>query len=233
MNFNTREQLLAVADPQYQAFSLKLIPDAGPVLGVRIPMIRKIARDIAADDFRKWLSEYECYWHEEILLQGLVIGYASMEADERLDYIRAFLPKIHNLAVCDSFCSQLKFTLKHKELVWDFLQPYFSSEKEFDVRFAVVMSLCFFIDDQHIGQIFTRMDQINHDGYYAKMAVAWAISVCYVTFPELTRSFLAQDRLDDFTHNKSLQKITESYRISSDEKILIRTLKRQTNGNSH
>ncbi len=231
MSFNTHEQLLAAADPQYQAFSLKLIPDAGPVLGVRMPMIRKIAREIAGNDFRKWLSEYECHWHEEILLQGLIIGYASMEADERLDYIREFIPKIHNWAVCDSFCNQLKFTQKHKEQVWIFLQPYFSSEKEFAVRFAVVMSLCFFIDEQYITQVLIRLNQSNHDGYYAKMAVAWAISVCYVTFPELTRSFLTQDHLDDFTHNKALQKITESYRISAEEKNLIRTFKRKSTGN--
>ncbi len=229
--FNTYEQLMAMADPQYQAFSLKLVPNADPVLGVRMPIIRKISQEIANNDFRKWLSEYECTFHEETLIRGLVIGYAAMEVEERLECIREFIPKIQNWAVCDSFCSQLKFTSKHKDQVWEFVQPYLNSKYEFEVRFAVVMSLCYFIDEQHIKQLLSIFDQITHDGYYAKMAVAWAISVCYVTFPELTRSFLTQDHLDDFTHNKSLQKITESYRISTDEKIFVRTLKRKSNGN--
>lgn len=83
------------------------------------------------------------------------------------------------------------------------------------------MSMQLFIDDEHIGQLLEEYDAIRHDGYYVKMAVAWALSVCFVKFPEITMQYLKQNALDDFTYNKTLQKIIESYRVDTETKKLI------------
>ena len=83
-----------------------------------------------------------------------------------------------------------------------------------------------FIDDEHIGQLLEEYDAIRHDGYYVKMAVAWALSVCFVKFPEITMQYLKQNALDDFTYNKTLQKIIESYRVDTETKKLIKQMKR-------
>lgn len=101
------------------------------------------------------------------------------------------------------------------------------AQGEYEIRFGVVMSMQLFIDDEHIEQLLEEYDAIRHDGYYVKMAVAWALSVCFVKFPEITMRYLKQNNaLDDFTYNKTLQKIIESYRVDAETKKLIKQMKR-------
>ena len=89
------------------------------------------------------------------------------------------------------------------------------------------MILDYYIDEEYLKEDFKIFDDIKHEGYYVKMAVAWAVSVCFVKYPEYTMKFLQTDHMDDFTHNKSIQKICESYRPSKEEKSEVRLLKRK------
>ena len=107
-----------------------------------------------------------------------------------------------------------------------FLQPYLKSKNEFEVRFAIVSLLDHFINDIYLEQLFQVIDEIKHEGYYVKMAIAWAVSICYIKYPQETGNYLKQDTLDDFTHNKAIQKIRESYRVSKEEKENLLCLKR-------
>lgn len=109
----------------------------------------------------------------------------------------------------------------------DFLQPYLRSDQEYEIRFGVVMLLNFYLNERYIDQVLTALDQISHEAYYVKMAVAWAISMAYVKQPEVTLRYLNQNNLDDFTYNKALQKITESYRVDPESKQMIRSMKRK------
>ncbi len=104
---------------------------------------------------------------------------------------------------------------------------YRSSEKEVELRFFVVMLMDYFIEKEYLQELFRIFDEIKHEGYYVKMAVAWAISVCYVKFPEETSLYLKHNELDDFTYHKALSKITESNRVSTPEKEKIRSMKRK------
>lgn len=227
MGKTIREQLTELADHRYQAFSAALIPNINNVMGVRLPELRKIARRIAKGDWRTYLADAQDEWFEEVMLQGMVIGYAQADIEEALRYVAWFVPKIDNWSVCDSFCASLKMTSSHKQIVWEFLQPYFASQKEYDLRFAVVMLLNYFVEDEYILDDLKLLDQINHDGYYVKMAVAWAISICFVKMPGATMAYLENNSLDKWTFNKALQKITESYQVEQETKRLIRGMKRK------
>lgn len=227
MKNTIRKQIFEHIDPEYQKFSAALIPNIDNVLGVRLPELRKIAKKIAKDDWRTYLKTAENEYFEEIMLQGMVIGYAKADINEHLSYVGSFVPKIDNWSVCDSFCIGLKFTKEHREVVWGFLQPYLLSGKEYEVRFGVVMLLDFYIEDGYINKVLKLLDDIKHNGFYAKMAVAWAISICYIKFPDLTMDYLKHNTLDDFTYNKALQKITESYRVDKETKAIIRSMKRK------
>ncbi len=226
MGKTIKEQLLELVDDEYQKFSSALIPTINNIVGVRLPELRKLAKNIAKSDWRIYLYHAENEFFEEIMLQGMVIGYVKTDIEEILPYISAFVPKIDNWSVCDSFCVGLKFTKSNKKQVWDFLQPYLSSDKEYEIRFGVVMLLNFYIEEEYIGQVLQRLDNVKHEGYYVKMAVAWAISNCYVKLPEPTMNYLTNNSLDDFTYNKALQKITESFRVDQDTKQIIRSMKR-------
>lgn len=227
MQAEIKKKLRSLADDKYRSFISGLLPGTDNILGVRLPLLRKLAREIAGGDWRGYVASADDEYFEEIMLQGFITGFVKVDIEERLRLIKDFIPKIHNWSVCDSFSACLKFAGRNKERVWEFLQPYFASDSEFEIRFAVVMGMNYFIDNEHIDEFIGLMDKIRHDGYYVKMAVAWALSVCYVKCPEKTLAYLRKNSLDDFTYNKALQKIIESNRVDSAVRDLMRSMKRK------
>ena len=229
MREKIRKELEIIAEENYRIFAAKLIPNIDNLLGVRLPKLRKIAKKIVQLDYDYYLAMDNHLYFEEVMLQGMIIGEIKLPWTERSRYVKQFISKIDNWSVCDSFCCGLKFEVSEKELVWQFLQPYFASDKPYDIRFAVVMLLFYFVDDEYAQKAFTLFDQIKNDDYYVKMAVAWAISIYFRELPTLTMSYLQKNQLDDWIYNKALQKITESLKVDSSTKIIIRSMKRKIN----
>ncbi|MDR1167527.1 MAG: DNA alkylation repair protein [Heliobacteriaceae bacterium] len=221
-----KKRLLDEAQADYKKFSASLIPNVDNVLGVRLPVLRKIAKEIYQDNWREFLKNKDVEYMEEYTLQGLVIGLIKDEPEAVLGYVRDFVPKIDNWAVCDTFCGSLKFTNKNKKLVWDFILPYLNSGAEFELRFGIVMLLGYFIDEEHIEEVLKILGNFGHEGYYARMAAAWALSVCYVKFPEKTFVYLQKSNLDKWTYNKAIQKIVESFRVDKESKEVLKTMRR-------
>ena len=224
--YDLRDKLFELSDDKFKTFHSRLCPNTDNIIGVRLPLLRQLAKEIAKGDLRNFLSNSKEEYYEEILINGLVIAYAKCDVEERLNYIESFVPKIDNWAICDSFCNTLKFVNKNKEIMWEFIQPYLRSYNEFEIRFAVVIILNYYITEDYIDLVLKTLDNIKHDGYYVKMAVAWAISMCFIKFEEKTMAYLKDNSLDDFTYNKSLQKICESLRIDKNTKELIKSMKR-------
>jgi 3-methyladenine DNA glycosylase AlkD len=226
-----REKLISLADADYKAFTSPLIPNEEHIMGVRLPVLRKMAKEISRGDWQAYLKTCGCEYHEEILLKGLVIGYSKTDPEKQLEEVADFVPFIHNWAVCDSFCMNLTFAGKNRERVWAFLETYFTSSNEFDVRFGVIMILSWFVLPEYARRIFDVCDKIQNEGYYAKMAVAWLLQKCFIKFPEETLAYLSNNMLDDFTYNKALQKIIESKIPSQETKDLVRSMKRKVKQN--
>ncbi len=226
-NRRIRAELEALAEEEYGKFSSALVPGEENMLGVRLPKLRELAKKLAKEDWKDYLEHAKDDSMEETLLQGMTIGYVKASFLEINPYLDAFVPKINNWSVCDSSCTTLKIAKKEPEAVWEYLQKYLDSEQEYEIRFGVVMILCHFIREEYIGRIFEWMDKISHPGYYVKMAVAWNLSVCYVKYPKETLKYLENCKLDDWTYNKAIQKMTESYRVSSEDKVMLRQMKRE------
>lgn len=224
------ERIHELAEEKYRSFHQRLVPEVENLLGVRVPKLRMLAKEIAKEDWRGYLRAARDDSYEEIVLQGMVIGYAKADIEEILQYTAQFIPKINNWGVCDVFCGGLKAADKNRERVFSFIQPYLSSKQEFKVRFAVVLLLSHYITDTYIDRILTLLDGICHQGYYVKMAVAWTVSVCFVKYPEKTMLYLHTNKLDDWTYNKSLQKIVESNRVTADTKNTVLAMKRSQSG---
>lgn len=222
------EELKDQADEKYRAFNQKLIPNSKPMLGIRLPKLRALGKEIAKGDWRGYLkaAQSQSTYYEEVMLHGIVIGAVKADITEILPLVAAFVPSIDNWGICDSFCAGLKITAKHKKEVFAFLQEYLQSDKEFFLRFAVVLLMDFYVEAEYIDRLLPIFFQIRHEGYYVKMAVAWAISVCFVKFEQKTMIYLKNNSLDNFTYNKALQKILESYRVTDETKVLIRSMKR-------
>ncbi|HWT74985.1 MAG TPA: DNA alkylation repair protein [Mobilitalea sp.] len=221
-----REQLKELAEEKYRIFTSSLTPGKDNILGVRLPLLRKLAKTILKVDWRTYLKEAQDDSMEEVMLQGMVIGGCKAEPEEKLMLAAGFIPKIDCWSVCDCFCSAFKLAATHQELVWEFIQPYLNSEKEYEIRFGVVM-LLYYLSPEYAPMAFAHFDRINHEGYYVKMAVAWVLSMYYVNLPDMTIGYLNNNHLDNFTYNKALQKIIESLRIDSDTKAIIKSMKRK------
>ena len=225
-NEQIRKQLFELQDKKYKEFHSTLCPNTDNIIGVRVPELRKLAQNIVKEDIHTYLKKAKNDYYEEIMLQGMVIGYAKINIEQITNYLTSFIPKINNWAVCDVTVAGLKTTKKHKKEMWKFLKPYINSQKEFELRFAIVMLLDFYITEEYIDEVLRILNKVKHEGYYVKMAVAWAISVAFVKFPLKTMKFLKNNELDDFTYNKALQKIIESYRVDENTKREIRKMKR-------
>ena len=218
-------------DLKYRDFHANLVPGKDNFIGVRLPAMRKIAKEISKNEgVEKYLQEMltvDDKYYEEVMVQGLIIGYVKVEPQTHLEYIKKFVPKIDNWAICDSFCANLKFTKKNMDLVWDFLMEYLDSDQEYDVRFAAVMLMDFYIDDDHIDKVLQIYNKISHEGYYVKMSVAWGLSLCFIRYSDRTMKFFGKNDLDDWTYNKALQKCVESLRVDKDTKNVLRKMKRK------
>ncbi len=221
-----RQELLALAEPTFQKFSAALIPGCENLLGVRIPQLRRIAQRLVREGKADYVTKAQDIYFEETMLQGLIIGNMKADVQDVLPLCEFFIPKVCNWSLCDSFCAELKIVKQHKELFWDFLQPYARSSKAYDIRVAVVLCLQYYREERYLEDLFALFCSIKHEDYYVKMAVAWAISMCFVSFPERTMTFLKKALLDDFTYNKSLQKIRESLKVDKETKEVIKKMKR-------
>lgn len=228
-----RNLLYQNIDEKYKDFNKSLVPgETAPMLGVRLPVLRETAKKIAKENGRDYLQALRIeetksqVYHEELMLHGIIIGYLTCDIEERTALLDAFVPMIDNWSVCDSSCMTYKFMKQDMQYWFGYLSKYAKKQNEYEIRFAVVSMLDHFVTEEYIEQVLEVMRTIRHDGYYVKMAVAWAVSVCYVKFPEQTWKLFTEDALDDFTHNKSIQKIRESYRVSSEDKEMLNKLKR-------
>ena len=223
-----KEMLQELSDEKYRKFHSGLCPNTGvPILGVRIPILRKYAKELKNKYGIEIINEIDEEYYEEIMLKGMLIGLQNNVKYKTIEkQIKNFVPKIDNWAICDTFCAGLKITKKYKNEMLELVQTYLNSKKEFELRFAIVMLLDYYIDEEHINIVLNLCENVKNECYYVKMAVAWAISICLIKYYDVTKQYLKNSKLDDFTYNKSLQKALESYRISESKKIELRNMKR-------
>lgn len=218
---NIREELFSLKEDKYKSFSGKLTKTKYPLIGVRIPLLKKIAKEIKNEDL---MTTKDCYF-EEIMLEGLTIGYLK-DTDVVIEKLKDFIYKIDDWSVCDSCCANLKIVNKNKKKMWDFIIGFKNSNKEFEVRFMVVMMMQYYLCDEYIDKVFEIIDDIRCDSYYANMSVSWLICEALIHYEEKTIVYLWECNLNKFTFNKAISKACESFRIRDDLKEKLRKLKR-------
>lgn len=215
---NLREELFNLQDLKYRDFHSALVPniDKEQIIGVRLPELRKIGKKLTDNNF-------DWHYYEEIMLHGFYIGYAKLSYEERISLLTEFIPYINNWAVCDCVSSTLKFVNKNKESFLEFLKPYMNSEKEYELRFAIVMLMDYYLDDECLQFTVDYLAKIKSDYYYVNMAVAWALSVAFVKKSSSVLPLIENYILPPFVHNKTISKICDSYRVDKTTKEILKT----------
>jgi len=183
---NIKDILNEYIDEKFKDFTSALIPGARPILGVRVPILRKLAKKIAEGDWKTYLREATEDSYEEVAIKGFVIGYAKAELSILLPYIAEHIEKINDWSLCDGFCSNLKVIEKHREEFLEFLLPYAKIDDEFKQRVVAVMLMTYYLTDDYIDLSLKTLDSLKNEEYYCKMAVAWAIATAWAKQREKT-----------------------------------------------
>lgn len=220
-------KLRALASEHQAQFSSSLTPNCKPMLGVRLPELRKIAKEIAREDYRGFLEECPDTYFEYETLQAYVLGYAKDDIETLLSFADRFLPKIKDWSVSDSFCQNFSVSRKHRDRVWEWLMTYAKREEEFPQRVVAVLLMSHFLTEAFIDRVLEVLDTLQYDGYYTKMGVAWCVATAYAKFPKETAQYLENNKLRDWTYNKAIQKMCESYRVGEADKAYWKARKRK------
>ena len=188
-------------------------------------------------------SEYLCY--EETVIWGYLINLVKCSLDERLAMLCRYVPMLDNWAVCDSYCAHAKWMVRaDKGVLWAFLQPWFRSEREFEVRFAVVIAMCYFLNEEWLDKVFERINRLDFgrikskyktikgkpkvaqqgtvqgtEPYYVRMGVAWLLATALAKFPDQTRAFVRSSNLPADVVKLYIRKVRESFRTRTVEAV--------------
>lgn len=203
------------SDDGYREFNSTIIKSGKPIVGVRMPELRRISSELMKGDWRSYLSE-EASVLEEDLIAALIIANAEMPQEERLALTKEFVPSIDNWAVCDMLCGDWKISPEIRSELWDFCGEMMSLGEEFKMRFGAVMMLTKFLDDDHIDGVLRRLSTFSNDEYYYKMGAAWALSYCYLKYQEKTEELLRSGRLGKEVQNLTVRKVRESRRADAE-----------------
>ena len=213
---------LAQGNESYAAFNRRIVNTKMPVIGVRVPDLRRLARELAANmsaaDISRLLAT-PSNLYEYVLLCGLLINRARISDEEAISLTRQYLPCVDSWAHIDVFVEKKRRFAS--EAWWDFALECLQSEAEFTVRYGVISLMTNFLDEAHIDQVFTALRGVKHDGYYVKMALAWLYATAAVNFFELTLAELENEHIDAWTRNKAYQKMRESQRFTPEEQAVI------------
>lgn len=228
-------RLHELADEEYRRFHTRLCPGTEGILGVRTPVLRKFARELIKEYGQQVILHLYTFrpdllpelYYEEKMLTGMLLGlWKAPEPQAMEQMLEKFLPLMDNWAVCDVTCGGLKYIGKQKDYFYPVIQEYLKSSDAYTVRFGIVLLMDYYVQESYLPELFRLYEQIHHEDYYVKMAVAWAYSVLLAKFYEPSLAFLKNCSLDAFTFQKTIQKACESRRIGEGQKQELRELKK-------
>lgn len=230
---NIKERIYELREEEYAEFHSKLMPTVAPekVLGVRTPLLRKLAKELAKQatvslkdkkDLEIFLNKLPHDYYEEDNLHAFLIEMIK-DYDECMEEIDRFLPYVDNWATCDSMSP--KVFKKNTERLEEKIKIWLAGEQIYTIRFGVKMLMTHFLDSKFDTKYLDMVVSIDSKEYYVNMMIAWYFATALAKQYEATLPYFEQRKLPCWTHNKAIQKAIESYRITPEQKQYLRTLK--------
>ena len=223
MNF--KEELFNLQDKKYGEFQVKLIPTVDPksIIGVRTPDLRKLAKEIIKSaDYELFLNDLPNKYFEENQLHAFIISEIK-DFDKCIEEVNKFLPYVDNWATCDQMSPQV-FQKNHDKLL-SHIKLWINSKETYTIRFGVSMLMRNYLDDNFKVEYLEMVSKIKSDEYYVNMMRAWYFATALAKQYDKTISYIENNKLDTWTHNKAIQKAIESYRVTDEHKDYLRSLR--------
>ena len=219
-----QKYLISQGDAKYRVFTLPLIPnvDEKTFIGVRLPVIKKYAKDLSENERLEFLNDLPHQYHEENLLHAFILSNMK-DYDEFIKYVDAFLPYVSNWSVCDTICN--KHLYKHLDKLIKEVYAWLKSKELYRVRYAVKCLMNYYLGDEFKEEHLRKVEEVKLDDYYVKMMVAWYLATGLAKNYDSFVKAIEEHRFNTFTHNKAIQKAVESYRVSDEHKTYLKTLK--------
>ncbi len=219
------DKLKALADKDYALFQAKLTPgvDENSFIGVRVPNVRKLAKEIKNEDYiEDFFNELPHKFYDENMLHGL-LNSEIKDYDKCIEELDKFLPYVDNWAVCDIMSP--KVLKKYKENLLKEIKRWCKSKHTYTIRFGIEMLMSFYLDEDFKKDYLDIVAKIKSEEYYVNMMIAWFFATSLAKQYESTISYLENKMLGTWVHNKTIQKAIESYRISNETKDYLKSLK--------
>lgn len=222
------QELFAQGEAEYKNFHAKLLRSELPVIGLRVPFLRKTAKAIAKEDGIGFLQVCGRETYEERLLYGLVAAALPVPYEAFLPYCDYYTEHLaENWAHCDVFCSSVKKIIKgNEEAFFQYIEKYLQSENPWAVRMGLILMLSNYLTAEYISEVIKRTDAVRSDHYYVRMGQAWLLATAWVKDRDAMMEYINHHHLDDWTFRKFIQKCCESYRVSKEDRAFLRSLKR-------
>ncbi len=226
-NAKINQRLQELSETDYKVFNEKLIPTNYEIRGIRMPALKKLAKELSKEpDIEDYLKYAEFTTYEHVLLYGLVLDNLSkLPMETVFGYLDPLILRFDNWAHVDTITSSFKVFKKYPNKVLEHYLPLKSDEGEFTKRFFVILLLCFYMEEKYIDIALQHLSEVPQGQYYVDMAIAWTLSVGLVKFYDKTLPYLAQKKYTKFVHNKAIQKARESFRITPEVKDSLNGLK--------
>ena len=224
------EELFSLQDRKYRDFQAKLIPTVDPetVIGVRTPQLRKLAKrlykETDPDELDAFLKELPHKYFDENQLHAFLIS-EEKDFDRCVAQVNSFLPYIDNWATCDQLSP--KVFKRHREKLLQHIREWINSDCTYTIRFGIGMLMQHYLDDDFDPAYPEMVAQVRSEEYYVNMMIAWYFATALAKQYEAAITYIEEQKLDVWTHNKAIQKARESYRITSELKEYLKTLKRK------
>ena len=220
-------KLFSLQDTAYRDFQVKLIPgmDAQKEIGVRTPELRKLSKELAKrEDIREFLNDLPHQYFDENQLHAFILS-GEKDFEKCMEDLERFLPYVDNWATCDQ--TSPKVFRKHRKELLDAIRRWIESDHPYTVRFAIKMLMEHFLDEDFDPAYPEMVAEVRSEEYYIRMMIAWYFATALAKQYEAVLPYLEQKKLDVWTHNKTIQKAVESYRITDKQKEYLKSLKRK------
>lgn len=220
------KELFNMQDLAYRDFHSRLVPtlDKNTIIGVRTPLLRKFAKQLAKEgSVEEFLSALPHKYYEENNLHAFIIEDIK-DFKTCISNLERFLPYIDNWATCD--CLRPKCFKKNTDCLIDYVIKWILDDRTYIKRFGIGMLLSYYLDDEFYKSYLNIVSQIRSDEYYVNMMKAWYFTTALTKQYDSAIEYLTLNKLDKWTHNKTIQKAVESYRIPESQKAFLKTLKR-------